>query len=85
VGKKTAERIVVELKDKIGKTATIEPSGARPEVAPEDAKFGDAVAALMALGFKQPEAHDAIRAAHALLGTQASVEQLVRAALKKGA
>jgi hypothetical protein len=40
---------------------------------------------LMALGFKQPEAHDSIRAAQAVLGPQASVEDLVRASLKKGA
>jgi holliday junction DNA helicase RuvA len=85
VGKKTAERIVVELRDKLGKTITIEPgTGARPALSPEDQKFTDAVSALLALGFKQPEAHDAVRAGQALLGTQASVEQLVRAALKKG-
>ena len=38
----------------------------------------------MALGFKQVEAHDAVRAAQAMLGAGASVEQLVRACLKKG-
>jgi len=85
VGKKTAERIVVELRDKLGKAVATEPgTGARPALAPEDQKFSDAVSALMALGFKQPEAYDAVRGAQALLGTQAVVEQLVRAALKKG-
>jgi Holliday junction DNA helicase RuvA len=85
VGKKTAERIVVELKDKIGKSAALEPSGPRAALSPEDEKFADAVAALTALGFKQPDAHEAVRGAQALLGAQAPVEQLVRAALKKGA
>jgi len=85
VGKKTAERIVVELKDKIGKSVAFETPGARAALSPEDEKFGDAIAALLALGYKQPDAHDAVRAAQALLGGQASVEQLVRAALKKGA
>src|SRR5688572_607123 len=86
VGKKTAERIVVELRDKIGKAAALEPSGApRTPLAAEDERFGDAVAALVALGFKQPDAHESVRAAQALLGTQAGVDQLVRAALKKGA
>ncbi len=85
VGKKTAERIVVELKDKLGKSATLEPSGPRAALSPEDEKFSDAVAALVALGFKQPDAHEAVRGAQALLGAQAGVEQLVRAALKKGA
>lgn len=85
VGKKTAERIVVELKDKIGKSAALEPAGPRAALSPEDETFGDAVAALTALGFKQPDAHEAVRGAQALLGAQAGVEQLVRAALKKGA
>ena len=40
--------------------------------------------ALMALGFKQVEAHDAVRAAQASLGTKATVEDLVRTCLKKG-
>lgn len=85
VGKKTAERIVVELRDKIGKSATLQPAGgAGSALSPEDAKLNDAIAALVALGFKQPDAHDAVRAAQALLGKEASVEQLVRAALKKG-
>jgi Holliday junction DNA helicase RuvA len=85
VGKKTAERIVVELKDKIGKSAALEPAGPRATLSPEDEKFSDAVAALTALGFKQPDAHEAVRGAQILLGAQAPVEQLVRAALKKGA
>lgn len=86
VGKKTAERIVVELRDKMGKAVAIESgTSARPVLAPEEQKFSDAVSALMALGFKQPDAHDAVRGAQALLGTQAGVEQLVRASLKKGA
>jgi holliday junction DNA helicase RuvA len=86
VGKKTAERIVVELKDKLGKSAALEfAAGARAALSPDDEKFSDAVAALIALGFKQPDAHEAVRGAQAALGTQAGVEQLVRAALKKGA
>jgi Holliday junction DNA helicase RuvA len=86
VGKKTAERIVVELRDKIGKSATFDIGpGARPALTAGDQKLSDAVAALIALGFKQPEAHDAVRGAQALLGAAAGVEQLVRAALKKGA
>jgi Holliday junction DNA helicase RuvA len=84
VGKKTAERIVVELKDKLGQAAVIEAAGAARALSPGDQKINDAVLALMALGFKQPEAHDAVRAASAVLGPQAAVEQLVRAALKKG-
>jgi Holliday junction DNA helicase RuvA len=85
VGRKTAERIVVELKDKIGAAGAWEASSARRSLSDADQKINDAVLALMALGFKQPEAHEAIRASQALLGPQASVEDLVRASLKKGA
>ena len=85
VGKKTAERIVVELKDKIGAAGAWEASSAQRSLSDADQKVNDAVLALMALGFKQPEAHEAIRASQAVLGPQASVEDLVRASLKKGA
>jgi Holliday junction DNA helicase RuvA len=85
VGKKTAERIVVELRDKIGAVGAWEASSAQRALSPADQKVNDAVLALMALGFKQVEAHDIVRQAQATLGTQATVEELVRACLKKGA
>ena len=85
VGKKTAERIVVELKDKIGAAGAWEASSAQRGLSPEDQKLNDAVLALMALGFKQVDAHDTVRKAQAALGAQASLEELVRAGLKKGA
>lgn len=84
VGKKTAERIVVELRDKIGAAGAWEAASAQRALTPADQKINDAVLALMALGFKQVEAHDTVRAAQAVLGDQATVEDLVRAALKKG-
>ena len=85
VGKKTAERIVVELRDKVGAAGAWEASSAQRGLSPADQKLNDAVLALMALGFKQVEAHDAVRAAQAALGPQAGVEELVRASLRKGA
>jgi Holliday junction DNA helicase RuvA len=85
VGKKTAERIVVELKDKIGAAGAWEASSAQRALSPADQRVNDAVLALMALGFKQVEAHDSVRKVQSLLGTQATVEDLVRACLKKAA
>ena len=85
VGKKTAERIVVELKDKIGAAGAWEASSAQRSLSPEDQKINDAVLALMALGFKQIEAHDAVRKAQTTLGFDATIEDLVRACLKKAA
>jgi Holliday junction DNA helicase RuvA len=83
VGKKTAERIVVELRDKIGAAGAWEASSAQRALSPADQKINDAVLALMALGFKQVEAHESVRAAQSALGSQAAVEDLVRASLKK--
>ena len=85
VGKKTAERIIIELKDRVGKGGALEASSAQRALSDSDQKINDAVLALMALGFKPAEAHDAIRAAHAVLGPQAGIEELVRASIKKGA
>jgi holliday junction DNA helicase RuvA len=85
VGKKTAERIVVELRDKVGAAGVWEASSAQRALSPADQKINDAVLALMALGFKQVDAHDTVRQAQAALGPQAATEELVRACLKKGA
>jgi len=85
VGKKTAERIVVELKDKVGAASAWEASSAQRALSPEDQKVNDAVLALMALGFKQVEVHDLVRKVQSSLGPQATVEDLVRACLRKGA
>ena len=85
VGKKTAERIVVELRDKVGVAGAWEASSAQRALSPGDQKLNDAVLALMALGFKQVEAHDSVRKVQNTLGPVATVEDLVRACLKKGA
>lgn len=85
VGKKTAERIIVELRDKIGAAAAWEASSAQRALSPADQKINDAVLALLALGFKQINAHHTVQQAQLALGAQATVEELVRAALRKGA
>ena len=85
VGRKTAERIVVELKDKIGVVGAWEAASAQRALSANDQKLNDAVLALVALGFKQIEAHDSVRKAQSSLGAEATVEELVRSCLKKGA
>ena len=52
VGKKTAERIVVELRDKIGAAGAWEAASARHALSPDDQKINDAALALMALGLQ---------------------------------
>jgi Holliday junction DNA helicase RuvA len=83
VGRKTAERMVVELKDKIGAAGAWEAASAQRALSEPDQRVNDAVLALMALGFKQLEAHDSVRRTQASLGAKATVEELVRACLKK--
>lgn len=85
VGKKTAERIVVELKDKIGMAGAWEAASAKHGLSADEQRINDAVLALVALGFKQVEAHDSVRQAQAVLGEGATVEDIVRVCLKKGA
>jgi Holliday junction DNA helicase RuvA len=80
IGKKTAERLVVELKDKIGGAAAFETKGRA--ATPEEQKLTDAILALVSLGYKQVDAHKAVLAAAEKLGAKAGVEELVRAALR---
>jgi Holliday junction DNA helicase RuvA len=83
VGKKTAERIVVELKDKVGAAGAWEASSAERALSPADQKINDSILALIALGFKQADAHDAVRAAVEKLGPDAGPDDLVRASLRR--
>lgn len=83
IGKKTAERIIVELGDKVGSMAIGSSPGTAPALTASDQKSQDAILALMALGFKQPDAATAIQSAQAMLGGEASVEDLIRVSLKR--
>ena len=84
IGKKTAERLVVELRDKVGvpsaKGAVSPVAGAPTPVSAPSAQQ-DALEALVALGFKPADADKALRAALAKLGADAPAEKLIRAAL----
>jgi Holliday junction DNA helicase RuvA len=82
IGKKTAERLVMELKDKVGLDGPgAAPAAAATIVSAQPTPATDAVAALIALGFKGPDADKGVRAALAKLGAGATADQLVKAAL----
>ena len=83
VGPKLAQRITHELKDKAGALGGIAGSG--PTLAATPGPLGDAVTALTGLGFKPGEASAAVAAANEELGAGASLDALVRVALKKAA
>ncbi|MBU1356434.1 MAG: Holliday junction branch migration protein RuvA [Candidatus Edwardsbacteria bacterium] len=79
VGKKTAERLLVELKGKIAE-AVVE---GLPTIRGQGAGTSDPVIeALMTLGLNYAEAKNAVEKAKAKLGDKAPVEQLIREALK---
>jgi holliday junction DNA helicase RuvA len=80
LGKKTAERIVLELKDKLGVAAAWEAATAAHAPTPEQERANEAVLALIALGYKQVDAHKAVRD---LQGQAKSAEEMVKLALKK--
>ena len=82
VGPKLAERIVRELKDKVG-TVALGPAAAA-QVMPVGAA-ADAVSALLNLGFRPAEAASAVGAAEEDLGPTATLDALVRLALRKAA
>ena len=80
VGPKLAERIVRELKDKAGGLVL---GSAALASAPTAGAANDAVSALTNLGFRPAEASAAVAAANDELGDDASLDALVRLALKK--
>jgi Holliday junction DNA helicase RuvA len=80
VGKKTAERLLMELKDRLQNLSALEPARAAPGIA----VAGEAEAALVALGYKPVEAQRAITLARAEAdNADAGTEELIRLALKQ--
>lgn len=81
IGKKTAERIIVELRDKFSSGEALEALSGSEEM-PTDSRLRDAALALISLGYKQADAQKMVKAAG--LDPTVSVEDLVRKALTGG-
>ncbi len=81
IGKKTAERIILELRDRLSAGEALEAMSGVPEEAPEDKRAKDAAMALVSLGYKQADAWKMIQAVLANLPAEAAVEEVIRAAL----
>lgn len=87
IGKKTAERLIIELKDKVGLPQTA--GGALPNAnannnavaVPQDNRGQDAVNALITLGYKATEADKAVRKALEKVSPDSPAEVLIKAAL----
>lgn len=82
VGPKLAQRILNELKDKAGGLAL---GGVGATAAPSGGAAADAVSAMLNLGFRPAEASAAVNAASDELGPAATLDALVRLALRKAA
>lgn len=84
IGKKTADRLVLELRGTLALGAPSGISASGIAAAPVGTNAADAVAALTALGFKLPDADKAVRAAILKLSDEnASTEAIVKCALTK--
>lgn len=81
IGKKTAERMILELKDKVSDGQVLEASAGMPEDMATDHRARDAVMALISLGYKQAESQKMVINAMPRLAKTASVEDIVRTAL----
>ena len=86
VGKKVAERIASELKDKVPAFATVDPTLARLQDEREGSRptaAADAVSALVNLGYGAAQAGLAVSAALRKAGDASTTELLIRTALKE--
>ena len=72
----------MELKDKVGIAAAWEAASAAHAPTPEQKQVNDAVLALISLGYKQVDAHKAVKLALEKGGTAQETGDLVRQALK---
>ena len=81
IGKKIVERVLLELTDKVKGKSRQEPDALAPP-AGESSAYGDAFSALVNLGYRPNEAEKAVKNAQQALGDDASVEQLLKNALK---
>ena len=83
IGKKTAERMVIELRDKLGAAEVLEASAGARSLSESDVKLRDAILALISLGYKRTEAQDMVTRVMGESAGQESVEDLVRKALAR--
>lgn len=84
VGKKTAQRLVLELKEKIQKRGDIEKLAAISAVSPQEReKVNEAILALVSLGFKQQEAQVAIDKVIKRSGRDLTIEEIIKQAFKE--
>jgi Holliday junction DNA helicase RuvA len=81
IGKKTAERLIIELKDKVGLPTSGQGGASDTPAANNPSIFQDAVSSLMILGYKPADADKLVRKAANQIGPEATTEALIKSAL----
>ena len=81
IGKKTAERLVLEMRDKLGKGDLMESIAGGDVPGPKQAKLRDALLALVSLGHKQADAQQMVRDIASDITPDTSLEQILRKVL----
>lgn len=82
IGQKTAERLIVELKDKITLIPRLQEEAARVRLVEGDKKISDVLEALISLGCSHAKAHRAIKKALGNIEPESSTEELLKESLK---
>lgn len=83
IGPKTAQRLILELKDKVKKTLGVDLKAITFESPASGSSIQmEALEALMALGFQKPAAEKSLQAVIKKYGSQLPVEELIKLALK---
>ncbi len=81
IGRKTAERMVIELRDRLSEGEALEAVSGADEPGADDLRMRDAILALISLGYKQADARKMVRHVFAGDTEDVSVEEIVRRAL----
>jgi holliday junction DNA helicase RuvA len=82
IGLKTAQKLVIELKEKVAKTFAISTAGGSKGLPEESPLISDATSALMSLGYSPKEARDAIMGSGIDLSKVKGVEEIIKQSLR---
>jgi Holliday junction DNA helicase RuvA len=83
IGKKSAGRIALELKDKVDKIQSASLRAPEPDTAGHDGPFEDALSALVNLGYRPHDVKEAIKRVAKAAASPMTLQQLIREGLKE--
>jgi len=83
IGKKSAGRLALELKDKIGKIQGVHPRSSAEDLSGQEGPFEDAFSALVNLGYRAQDARDALKRVSKTATGVPGLKELIREGLKE--